>query len=394
LRKKITESLIKTLKPPERGNRIVYDTEIPGHGVRITANHAVSFILEYSLRGRQRRYTIGPWPALTATAAREKAQQLRTAIANKGIDPLAEREELRSAPTVADLADRYIEDYARPNKAESSLYQDLSLLSQRIRPELGKIRVTDLVRDDIERLQQKLRDTPYRANRVLSLLSKMFALAVEWKLRPDNPCQKVQRYPEQKREAWLRIEDIERLNATLDLHSDRRAASAIKLLLLTGARRGELLKARWSEFDLDRGVWTKPSLHTKQKKTEFLPLSSAALALLKVMKQEAAGEFLFPGKDGAPLKQIDWSWIAVRRAAGITDTRLHDLRHTYASHLVTKGVSLHVVGRLLGHTKVETTMRYAHIADEALRAATGQFGAIVEKFEPGEPADVIPLKRA
>jgi len=374
---------------------VIYDQEVPGFGVRITAAGAIAFVLEYTIDGRQRRYTIGSWPELTATGARQMARKIRGDILEKGADadPLARRETQRGAPTVAELADRYLDEYARPHKRQSSVYNDESLLTQIVRPGLGRLRVASVQRDDIERLHRALRDRPYRANRVLSLLSKMFSLAVEWRLRADNPCKGVKRYPEERREKWLRNEEIGRLVAALAQHPNRVTANAIRLALLTGARRGELLKAQWPEFDLERGVWTKPSHHTKQKKIEHLPLSPPAIALLRTLKQQADGEYVFPGKNG-PLKELKSSWAAIRDAAGLTKTgiRFHDLRHTYASQLVSGGISLHIVGGLLGHTRSETTQRYAHIADEALREATTKFGAIVERADgEREPAEVFPL---
>jgi integrase len=393
LRKRITESTIKALRPPETSNRVIYDQEVPGFGVRITARGAIAFVLEYTVEGRQRRYTMGSWPELTATAARQKARQIRGDIQRDGADadPLARREGQRTAPTVAELADRYLDEYARPHKRESSVYNDESLLNQIVRPELGRLRVASVQRDHIERLHRGLRGRPYRANRALSLLSKMFSLAVEWRLRADNPCKGVRRNPEERREKWLRNEEITHLIAALAQHPNRVTANAIRLALLTGARRGELLKAQWEEFDLEREVWTKPSHHTKQRKVEHLPLSQPALALLRTLKQQADGEYVFPGKNG-PLKELKSSWASIRNAAGLTGVRLHDLRHTYASHLVSGGESLHIVGKLLGHTRPETTQRYAHLADDTLRKATAKFGAIVERADGElEPAEVIRL---
>jgi integrase len=169
-------------------------------------------------------------------------------------------------------------------------------------------------------------------------------------------------------------------------------ASAIRLMLLTGARRGEVLQARWDEIDLERGVWTKPSHKTKERKTEHVPLSPAALALLRALQPSALSEHVFPGRrSGQPLVEVKKAWAAIRQAAGLGEARLHDLRHTFASHLVSRGISLHVVGRLLGHSQPRTTMRYAHIADQALRDATTQFGELVESVGKGRSAEVIPL---
>ena len=164
---------------------------------------------------------------------------------------------------------------------------------------------------------------------------------------------------------------------------------------MTGARLGEALKARWSDIDLERGVWTKPSHHTKQKRTEHIPLSGPALVLLAEMQSKAnpTEENLFAGNvTGRPLQDIKKFWKAVITEAGISEYRLHDNRHTHASHLVSSGLSLEIVGRLLGHTNPTTTKRYAHIADSPLRAATERFGAKLDALHKDHKAEIIRLK--
>src|SRR5271165_3496735 len=176
---KITQKTIVSLKPPANGNRIQYDAEIPGFGARITSNGAISFVLNYRIQGRERRYTIGRHPDLTALAARERAIQLRGKILD-GIDPLQQRIEAQSEPTMDDLANDFLERYAKAHKRASSLRNDRQMLEKIILPEVGSIRVRAVSRRDIENLHHGLKATPYRANRVLALLSKMFSLAVEW----------------------------------------------------------------------------------------------------------------------------------------------------------------------------------------------------------------------
>ncbi len=188
-------------------------------------------------------------------------------------------------------------------------------------------------------------------------------------------------------------EEIRRFSDALDDYSDQNAANALRLILLTGARAGEVLKSDWSQFDLGRGIWTKPSHHTKQKKIEYVPLSGPALNLLTDMKSKSSTTHLFPGSGGDARVTLRRPWVQACKAAGLAEpiqlkgtkravtryrpaVRIHDLRHTYASHLVSAGMSLHVVGRLLGHTQPQTTARYAHVADEALRNATERFGSI------------------
>jgi len=391
---RVTQKMISKLIPPPSGNQIEYDTEIPGFGVRITAAGVIGFILNYRIHGRERRYTIGRYPELTATAARERALQLRGRIL-QGHDPLEEREQARSEPTLGDLANQYLEKYAATHKRASSLRNDRQMIEGIIRPKLGKLRLDSIGSKDIANLHGKLKNTPYRANRVLSLLSKMFMLAAQWGWRTGNPARGIPRFQEDRRERWLTEEEIRRFSDALDSYADQNAANALRLILLTGARAGEVLTSDWSLFDLERGIWTKPSHHTKQKKIEHVPLSGPALKLLSEMKSKSFTAHLFPGAEGNARVTLRRPWIQACKAAGLAEmielkgkkhvitryrptVRIHDLRHTYASHLVSAGMSLHVVGRLLGHTQPQTTARYAHVADGTLRIATEHFGTIFE----------------
>ena len=198
-----------------------------------------------------------------------------------------------------------------------------------------------------------------------------------WQWRADNPVKGVNRYEEGKRDRWLQDYELRRLVGVLNRHPNQRAANAIRLQLLTGARLGEVLGAKKTDFDLNRGVWTKLSHQTKQKRTEHLPLSTEAANLVAAIAESwPDSPYLFPGDvAGQPLRDIKRFWASVMRVAEIRDYRRHDNRHTYASHLVSSGLSLEIVGRLLGHTSPSTTKRYAHLADDPLRAATDRFGS-------------------
>ena len=383
---------VKKLTPPEHGNRVVWDNEIPGFGVRITSAGVKSFVLSYRIHGRKRRYTIGRYPELTTTAARDEAIELRQKI-RKGQDPFEEKHRSDVEPTVYELAKQYLERHALPHKRTNGCHNDQRMIDGIIQPQLGSFRVKAVGKRDIEALHNSLRATPYRANRVRSLLSKMFALAMEWGWRLDNPVKGVPKFQEDRRERWLSVNELRNLNKALDSYADQSAANALRLLILTGAREGEVLKADWEQIDLKRGVWTKPSHHTKQKKIEHIPLSKSAVTLLRKMKPQTSGP-LFPGSTGfAPRVTLRRPWVQVCKAAGLSHAvqmkgkrrlitrykpgvRIHDLRHTYASHLVSNGTSLQIVGKLLGHTNPQTTNRYAHVADEALRDATNRFGQI------------------
>lgn len=245
---------------------------------------------------------------------------------------------------------------------------------------------------EIQDLHLKLNELPYRANRLLALLSKMFSLAISWGWRADNPVIGIERYQEAKRDRWLNDKELQQLWNVLESYPNHITAYVFKFLILTGARKGEVLAAKWDQFDLEKGVWTKPSHLTKQKKKEHLPLSDKALEVLQIIKElnHHGSSYIFPGKiDGRPLQEIKTFWRKVLKEEKLKNVRIHDLRHTHASHLVSSGLSLSVVGKLLGHTQVSTTQRYAHLADEPLRHATELFGSKINKWATKEKPQSI-----
>jgi integrase len=261
-------------------------------------------------------------------------------------------------------------------------------------PKLGRLRVAAVRRTEIEALHRDMtKTTPVRANRALSLLTKMFNLAIGWEIRTDNPCKGVERNPEHKRERYLTPAELERLMAALTAHPNQTSANVIRLLLLTGARRGEVQRATWDQFDLQSGVWVKPAATTKQNKLHRIPLSAPARQLLAEMHATANGSALFPGQGGNAYR-VDMKrfWVSVCRSAAVTGVRMHDLRHSYASYLASSGLSLPVIGALLGHTQAATTQRYAHLLDDPLRAATERVGAIVTGAgKAASGGEVVPL---
>lgn len=374
---KLTADLIRKTTPPATGSRVIRDTEIPGFGLRITAGNVRAFILNYHHAGIERRLTIGQIPAWSLAAAREEAKALRKRI-DRGEDPLAERTAAREAPTVSDLCDRFVKDEL-PRKRPSTRREYTSLIDKQIRPRLGSRKVAAVGYADVDELHRRLAKTPYRANRCIAVLSRMMSLAIKWRMRPDNPCRGIERFHEDRRERMLSPAEIARLADALAKHPDQSVANAVRLLLLTGARRGEALGATWAQFNLDTGVWTKPAATTKSNRDHRVPLSAPARALLSAMLKAAEDDaaFLFPGKPGAPLTDIKHSWQAIRERAKLDNVRLHDLRHTFASVLASSGASLPMIGALLGHTQAATTHRYAHLYDDPLREATERVGAII-----------------
>jgi len=381
---KLSKTVVERIKAADQ-DVVVWDNTLPGFGVRVKPSGVRSYIIQYRNRNTStsRRLTIGQHgPLLTLDQAKKQARAM-LADAMRGEDPVEIRKTARRAPSIADLAVDYLERHAVPKKRPKSVRDDRAMLDNIILPKLGAKKVDAIGRRDVEAIQVGMKDRPYQANRVLSLLSKMFNLAIEWKWRPDNPAKGIERYQEQKRERWLSDEELRHLCAVLDEHPNTRAANAVRLQLLTGARLGEVLTSRKEDFDLHRGIWTKPSHQTKQKRTEHLPLSAQALILVTLIIEtsDAGSPFLFPGnKPGQPLREIKKFWSGVMRKAGIKNYRRHDNRHTYASHLVSSGLSLEIVGRLLGHTTTTTTKRYAHLADDPLRAAADRFGSKIAGF--------------
>jgi integrase len=221
--------------------------------------------------------------------------------------------------------------------------------------------------------EQVIRSGMTTANRVLATTSSMFSEAIAQGLRTDNPCMSVKRNPENKRERYLDATETARLLVVCDQSQYINAANLIRLLVLTGARRGEALLARWEEFDLDAALWVKPSHHTKQKRTHMLPLSPAAVAALTHMKEQAEADcpWLFPSSNSSrslqdPKRGVSLILMAAGLGRGVT---LHTLRHSFAARVVSAGHGLHAAGKLLGHTQAATTHRYAHLEHDAQRRA-------------------------
>ena len=377
---KLDSRRLHRLEVPETGNRIYYDSEVAGLGCRVTAAGARSFILNYRTRtGRERRYTIGPASEWSVTAARNEAKELKRAI-ERGGDPLAEVRADREAPTMADLCQRFIEEHL-PKKRQSTQRNYSTIIDKLILPKLKHFKVAEVTYSDIDGVHRKVTKdgAPYHANRTVAVLSRMFNFSIRWGWRTDNPAKGIERNQEPKRDRYLSADELERLSDALAIYEDQQAANIIRLLLLTGARSGEVKAMRWENLDLQNGIWTKPGSTTKQATLHRVPLSAPArLLLAKIHDDATAGaEFVFPGRIGGHRVEFKKAWRHLCKAARIKDCRPHDLRHTYASVLVSSGHSFPIIGKLLGHSQPATTARYSHLADDPLRLATERAGQII-----------------
>lgn len=383
---RLIDAVVRNAEPPARGQRFLWDTELKGFALRITARGARSFVLDYRVKGVQRRITIGSYPDWTVAAARNEAKTMKREV-DRGADPMRVRHEEAVAPTVEGLWERYELDYL-PTKALRTQTDERAIWQKLILPVLGTTRVSEVTHENVEALHRHItnkRRTPIRANRTIEVLRKAFNLAIRWGWRLDNPASGIRRNPEEKRTRYLSQQELARLSAALAEHPEKVSVNAIRLLMLTGARRGEVLSMSWDQIDLEAGVWVKPSAHTKQRREHRVPLSAPALALLLDMKERSHGPYVFPGKvANQPLKDLKKTWISVTQKAEVQGARVHDLRHTFASILVSRGASLPLIGALLGHTQAATTARYAHLYDEPLREAAELVGAAIEMQDNDE----------
>jgi integrase len=388
---RLTDAVIKKLPLPAHDNRIVYDANQHGFGVRVSAGGAKSFVLNYRVRGsgRERRFTIGGFPSWSTSAARVEARRLQQEI-DRGADPLGNIEKSRAAPTMADLIARFEDEHIVPRLRPATATNYRSLINRHIAPHFGKhTKVADVTFADIDALHRKIVGK-YAANRTIATLSKMFELAKRWGMVERNPCESVERNPEQKRKRYLSGEELARLTVALAAHPDRQAANIIRMLLLTGARSGEVMGLRWDA--VEAGIWTKPASTTKQKADHVVPLSAPAQQLLAGI--ERTSEFVFPGMGNTGHKRdIQKSWQTICRSAGITKPlRIHDLRHSFASQLASTGASLSLIGALLGHSSPNTTARYTHLYDDPLRKAVESVGAAIENAGKPDARNVVDIK--
>ena len=272
--------------------------------------------------------------------------------------------------------DEYVSSHCKPSTAEE-YRRSVALF---IDPRIGKRRVPDIERSDIAALHHDLRSIPYQANRTLGVLSKIFNLAELWGLRPDgsNPCRHVKRFREEKRERFLSDTEYRSLGAALkeigqDGSETAAAVAAVRLLMLTGCRLSEIQKLRWEHVDLETGELRLPETKTGAK---VVYLGDPAIVVLRGIDRQDDNPWVIAGrKPGSHLTDLQHPWRRIRARAGLDDVRIHDLRHSFASGGLLVGEGLPMIGKLLGHTQVQTTARYAHLANDPVKSAANRIAS-------------------
>ena len=369
---KLTKRIIDATEP-QVTEFFLWDENIPGFGLRVMPSGRKSFVVQYRAGRRPRRMSLGPSTVLTCDQARTRAITIIAAVKN-GEDPAAVRAANRNAATVSDLAERFDKEHIAVRLKASTAKEYRGNLRRFILPALGRLAVPEITRADVAKFHHDLRHIPYQANRCLEVVSKMFVLAEMWGLRPDgsNPRKHIRKYPEEKRERFLSAAELRRIGDVLremeiegiELPS---AILAARMLILTGCRLGEIMTLKWEYVDFDEHALRLPDSKSGKKTVH---LGTPAVECLQTAQRIHGNPWVITGTlPGKSLSDMQPFWQRTRARAGLKDVRIHDLRHTFASTAVASGQGLPMIGKLLGHTQVQTTARYAHLAADPVRSA-------------------------
>lgn len=367
----LSNRMVERLKVEK--DTVFWDRDLTGFGVRVYPTGGKVYVVQARGPGGPKRVTVGRHGVLGAEQARQRAA-LIIARVKAGEAPMPELMTAKPAggPTVGELARRYLEEYVTVRYKPSSVAPTRTVVNRYIVPELGKLPLTAVDRAQVTALHHRLYRTPYIANMVIGTLSLMYRLAGAWGLVPEgsNPCHSVIKYPERKRERFLTDREFARLGQVLDEVETRGGASApavaaLRLLMLTGCRKSEILTLRWEDVVLDANELRLPDAKTGAR---VVPLSPSAVNLLAGLPRTPGSPWVIPGrKPGTHMRDLDDAWQVIRSRAGLDDVRIHDLRHSFASRALALGESLPMIGKLLGHSQAETTARYAHLARDSVQ---------------------------
>lgn len=352
---------------------LVWDCDMRGFGLRVYPSGKKTYLIQYRAGRRTRRITLGQHGVLTTEEARKHARQLLGDVA-RGEDPSAMRQAQRHAPTVAGLCDRFLEEYVDQHCKPATVRDYRSIIRRLIRPRLGPMQIAEVTRADVVSFHHGIRDTPYQANRAVSMLSKLFNLAEDWGLRQagSNPARRIKKFREEEKKRFLsdaeQIRLGEVLGAVLEDGSETiHAVSAILLLIYTGCRLNEILTLRW-DYIAPHHLELPDSKTGKRR----IPLPREAHDILMDLPRRDGNPYVILGEgDHEPLVNLQKPWRRIRCMAGLDDVRIHDLRHTYASVAMKSGIDPFTLKEIMGHKNLQTTLRYAHLEDEAVQRAAG-----------------------
>jgi len=416
--KKFTKFQLDGLKPkPKR--YILFEDGGKGFGIRIEPSGRKTFFIEYRFNGKNRVFTIGPYPKVSLTQARAMAAQLKEQV-ESGVDPGLKKKEIlwadKTAFTVKDLSNEYLEIWAKPRKTDKSYKEDMRILKKDVISIWGGHKAKDIKRRDVVLLLDQIvdRGSPVAANRTLAVVRRMFNFAVERDILEISPCFRVPAPTKEKsRERVLTDNEIRILWAGLDLDSNIPIAPgiklALKLMLVSAQRKGEVVNSEWSEFDLDAGWWELPGEKTKNKKSHRIPISPLAMEILeKAKKYSKDSKWVFPSPVG-PKRKND-SYLsethpftgpaidhAVRRTLKnfeLEHFTPHDLRRTAASQITGLGIPRLTVTKLLNHADSEITGIYdRHSYDSEKKHAILAWDAKLRSIIKGGKAKVLPIQK-
>ena len=364
---------------------VFWDRELKGFGVRIHPTGGKVYVAQARGPNGQKRVTVGRHPLIGAEQARQRAALIITRIkAGEDPVPLPLAAKFAGGPTVADLARRYLEDHVAVRCKPKTARTALSVVNRHIVPTLGRLPLAAVERRHVMELHESLCETPAMANMTVATLTHMYALARGWDMAPEDcdPCRSIPMNPKRRRERFLTDAEFTRLGQVLEEVSGNGsrvsagAVATIRLLMLTGCRRNEILTLRWEHVDLNA-----VEIHLADAKTgaRTVHLSQSAARVLAALPRTPGNPWVIPGnKPGRHMTDIDAAWETIRAQAGLHDVRIHDIRHSFASRALALGEGLPIIGRLLGHRRVDTTARYAHLARDSVRESAERIAASLD----------------